>query len=287
MGQLRWSAGLLEATCPARLRPELFSAVGYLADTAGFMAFDAGAHDDAHRVFCFALTCAEQADDWHLRARVLSSMALQAIRTGRPDEGLTLAEQALVRADRLTATGQAMLHANRGLALAKMRRVSETLTAIGTAEDHFAHSTPDNDPPYIASTNPSFSPRIPGRPCSTSRYSATTSRRPPTDSPPQPPGTPPATPVLGRSARPSWPVSRWPPATRSRPPPSDTRPWTPPAPSAPAKSPMTCANWPDTPPLTSTSTRSPTCGTGSPPWCVPLARREDTDVKAGANNQFV
>jgi hypothetical protein len=26
MGQLRWSAGLLEATCPARLRPALFSA---------------------------------------------------------------------------------------------------------------------------------------------------------------------------------------------------------------------------------------------------------------------
>jgi transcriptional regulator with XRE-family HTH domain len=35
---------------------------------------------------------------------------------------------------------RAILHHDRGRALAKMRRVNETLTAIGTAEDHFAHS---------------------------------------------------------------------------------------------------------------------------------------------------
>jgi hypothetical protein len=40
----------LEATCPERLRPELFSAVGYLADVAGFMAVDECAHDEARRM---------------------------------------------------------------------------------------------------------------------------------------------------------------------------------------------------------------------------------------------
>ncbi|HKR51390.1 MAG TPA: hypothetical protein VJT72_17765 [Pseudonocardiaceae bacterium] len=44
MGQLRWSAGLLNAICPEQLRPELFSAVGDLAHRAGFMAFDVGAY---------------------------------------------------------------------------------------------------------------------------------------------------------------------------------------------------------------------------------------------------
>lgn len=150
MGQLRWSASLLKATCPARLRPELFSAVGELAETAGYMAQDANAQEEARRVFRFALACAEQAHDWHLRAEVLSSMAKQAIWIGQPDDGLTLAEQALVRSDRLTATGRAMLHTDRGRALAKMRRVSEALTAIGTADEHFAHSTPDDDPPCMA-----------------------------------------------------------------------------------------------------------------------------------------
>ena len=153
LAQLRWSAGLLEAICPARLRPELHSAVGDLADVAGYMAFDADAHEDARRVFGFALACAEQAEDWHLRAQVLSSMASQAIGTGRPDEGLTLAEQALVRADRLTATERASLHTYRGRALAKMRRVRETLVAVGTADDHFAHSTPANDPQFMAYYN--------------------------------------------------------------------------------------------------------------------------------------
>jgi hypothetical protein len=156
MGQLRYSAGLLDAICPDRLRPELFSAVGALANEAGWMAFDVYAHDDARRVFSFALACAEQADDWHLRAEVLDCMALQEIRIGRPDEGLTRAEQALVRADRLTETGQSMLHTTRARALAKMRRVNETLTAIGTAEDHFAHSTPVTDPPFMGYWNAAF-----------------------------------------------------------------------------------------------------------------------------------
>ncbi|MGH3889402.1 MAG: XRE family transcriptional regulator [Pseudonocardiaceae bacterium] len=161
MGQLRWSAGLLEATCPARLRPELFSAVGDLAETAGYAAQEP---EKARRVFRFALACAEQAQDWSLRAEVLSSMAKQEIWTGQPDEGLTLAEQALVRADRLTPTGRAILHTDRGRALAKMRRVNEALTAIGTADDHFAHSTPDNDPPYMAYYNAARHAQCTGQP---------------------------------------------------------------------------------------------------------------------------
>lgn len=150
LAQLRWAAGLLDVTCPTKLTGELLSAVGYLGHTCAFMAFDAYAHDDARRIFRFAVACAQSADDWHLRAKILSSMARQAIWTGRPDEGLTLVEHALVRADRLTATERAMLHTASARALAKMRRVRETLIAVGTADDHFAHSTPANDLPFMA-----------------------------------------------------------------------------------------------------------------------------------------
>jgi hypothetical protein len=147
MGQLRWSAGLLQASCPTRLRPELYSAVAELAETAGYTA---RGRQEASRVFGFALGCAEQAQDWPLRAEMLSSMAKQAIWTGQPDDGLTLAEQALVRADRLTATGRALLHTDRARALAKMRRVQETLTALSAADEDFARSTPADDPPCIS-----------------------------------------------------------------------------------------------------------------------------------------
>jgi hypothetical protein len=48
MGELHWSAGLLEARCPDRLHPELHAAVGALAETVGYMALDAGAHTEVH-----------------------------------------------------------------------------------------------------------------------------------------------------------------------------------------------------------------------------------------------
>jgi hypothetical protein len=150
MGQLHWAAGLLEAICPDRLRPELHAAVGALAETAGYMTLDAGALAEAHQVFSFALACAEQAKDWNLRAILLSSMAEQAIWTGQPDEGLTLTELALVRADWLSPAARSLLHTDRALALARMRRVQEALRAIGTADEHFARFTPDNEPSSTA-----------------------------------------------------------------------------------------------------------------------------------------
>jgi len=154
--QLRWSAGLLQATCPEQLRPALFSAVGELAEITGWMAFDACAHDEARRKLHFALSCAEKADNWLLRAGVLGDLAIQAIWTGRPDEGLTLAEHALVRADRLPPVAQAPLHIKRARALGKMDRVQDTLHAVGTADDHFAHADPANDPQYWAHYNAAY-----------------------------------------------------------------------------------------------------------------------------------
>jgi hypothetical protein len=148
--QLRYAAELLNARCAQRVRTELFSAVGYLSHTAGFMAFDAYAHDDARRMFEFALACAEEARDWHLRAKVLSSLARQAIWCGDPDAGLTYTELAMVRADRLTPTERAMLHTGRARALAKLTKVQDTVIAVGMADEEFSHARPENDPPTVA-----------------------------------------------------------------------------------------------------------------------------------------
>lgn len=150
LAQLRWSARLLDARCPARLRGELLRAIGFLAHTCGFMAFDMEIHGDALRAFQLAMACADAADDRNLRAAALSSMAWQSIWTGRPDDGLTTAEQALVRADRLTATTQAMLHTNRARALAKMGRVPESVVCVATADGCFANADRANDPPWMA-----------------------------------------------------------------------------------------------------------------------------------------
>jgi hypothetical protein len=46
MGQLRYSAGLLDAICPDRLLHNLHSAVGALAETAGLIAIGAWADEE-------------------------------------------------------------------------------------------------------------------------------------------------------------------------------------------------------------------------------------------------
>lgn len=147
--QLRWSAQLLHADCPEPLRPELFGAISEFGCVAAFMAFDAFAHTDAARAFRFSLRCAEESENWHLRASALSKMARQAVWCGQPDDGLTFVETALVRSDRLTATERACLHTLRARALAKLGHVQECLSAVGAADDAFAHARPADDPAWV------------------------------------------------------------------------------------------------------------------------------------------
>lgn len=149
MAQLRWSAALLDADCETSRRDDLFSAVGYLAHTCAFMAFDDLATDDAWHMWRLALACAEEATDWPLRATILSALARQAMWLGRFDDGLTLAELALVRADRLTTIEQAKLHATKARLLAAMKRPTATLAALEAADTCFAGTAPADVPPWM------------------------------------------------------------------------------------------------------------------------------------------
>jgi hypothetical protein len=149
--QLRYCAELLNGRCSEVVHGELLTAVGSFAETAGFMAVDDFAHEDAQRIFRFALSCAEEAGDWHLRAQVLRSMAYQESLCGDPDAGLAYTESALVRANRLTATERAMLHNSRARDLAKLGEVQDALSAVGAADEAFSHARPAEDAPWMAS----------------------------------------------------------------------------------------------------------------------------------------
>jgi hypothetical protein len=128
----------------------LGEAVAELGGVAGFMAFDTGAHDQARRAYQFSLHCAEQAGNWHLRAAALSMLARQAVWCGHPDEGLTFAELALVRAERLTPAERASAYTMRARAHAKLGNVKECLAAVGAADAAFSHSGPDKELPTMA-----------------------------------------------------------------------------------------------------------------------------------------
>lgn len=148
--QLRWFAKMLKAQSSGAIRVEMHEAVGLLGHATAHMAFDACAYDDARQIFKFALACSEEVQSWHLRAKVLSSLARQEIWRGEPDQGLTYAELALVRSERLTATEQAMLHTARARALAKLGRRDDALRAVGSADEAFARADPSLDPPWMS-----------------------------------------------------------------------------------------------------------------------------------------
>jgi hypothetical protein len=134
---------LNQVPCPDRYRRDLYSAVGRLAQAAAFMAFDGKKYADATKLFVFGKDCAEEADDWGLRASIYSSMARQAFWQDKPDAGRTCIEYARVRIDRLTPTEQAMVSAVHARALAKLGQVREAVMAVRGADDAFAAATAD------------------------------------------------------------------------------------------------------------------------------------------------
>lgn len=155
MGQTVWAemsraTDLLKVTCPPRLRPDLLSAVGHLGVVGGSLLFDAHQHPLSERILAFATLCAEEAGDWHLRAKALSWRARQAVWVGEPDTGLTFAQLGLVRDDRITPTERAMLHTAVARAVGRLGDVSATLHAIGDADDAFADADPASDVPWMA-----------------------------------------------------------------------------------------------------------------------------------------
>lgn len=141
---------LLKVTCPPRLRPDLLSAVGHLGVVGGSLLFDAHQHSLSERILAFATLCAEEAGDWHLRAKALSWRARQAVWIGDADAGLTFAQLGLVRGDRITATERAMLHTAVARALGRLGDVSATFRAVSNADDEFANADPASDMPWMA-----------------------------------------------------------------------------------------------------------------------------------------
>ncbi|MGX7829288.1 helix-turn-helix domain-containing protein [Actinokineospora sp. 24-640] len=151
--QLSASAELTDGSFASEpVRRALFSAVAELADTAAGVCFDAGLHRQAERAFRFGAGCATEASDWTMRAKTLSGLANLAVHQRRTDDALSLAEMALVRADRLSPKVGAMMHTRhaRALGLVGARRGNDCAAAVDKAETLFAAVTPGDEPEWIA-----------------------------------------------------------------------------------------------------------------------------------------
>ena len=145
--QMRWAVDLLDAHVDRAASDELHSVIGDLAAYAGWSSHDVGADTAAQRYYQVALRCAEQADDWNLRAEAVSDMARIAQYGGDGETALTLSQQAQVRADRLTPLRRACLAAVEAGAHGQRGDANACLAAVGRAEDHFAAADPANETP--------------------------------------------------------------------------------------------------------------------------------------------
>ncbi|WP_262700552.1 MULTISPECIES: helix-turn-helix transcriptional regulator [Streptomyces] len=74
---------------------QLLCQIGELSQISGWIASDAGQHDEAERIYRLGISAARQAEDYTLAGNIAGSLAYQFSNTGREAEGVTLAQAAL------------------------------------------------------------------------------------------------------------------------------------------------------------------------------------------------
>jgi transcriptional regulator with XRE-family HTH domain len=148
--QVRWAVGLLDAYVDPAASRDLYSAVGYLARQAGWSSHDMGVDAATQSYYQVALRCAERADDWSLRSKSLYDLSRIAEYSGDGETALTLAQQGMVRHDRLTSYERACVSAAEARAYGRRGDVQACQAAVGRAEEHFAAADPANESPTMA-----------------------------------------------------------------------------------------------------------------------------------------
>ncbi|MFD5384513.1 helix-turn-helix transcriptional regulator [Streptomyces sp. NPDC127074] len=84
-----------ESTYSGDVGDQLLCQIGELSQIAGWIASDAGQHDEAERIYRLGISAARQAEDHTLAGNIAGSLAYQFSNTGREAEGVTLAQAAL------------------------------------------------------------------------------------------------------------------------------------------------------------------------------------------------
>lgn len=83
-----------ENTYTSEVGRQLLRQIGELAQIAGWIASDAGQHEEAERIYRLGISAARQAEDYTLAGNLAGSLAYQMSNTGREAEGLILAQAA-------------------------------------------------------------------------------------------------------------------------------------------------------------------------------------------------
>ncbi|TYB49189.1 helix-turn-helix domain-containing protein [Actinomadura chibensis] len=137
-----------ETTHSEKTGRSLLSSIGEIAQIAGWIASDAGEHDQAARAYQLGVSAAREAGDLALVGNLAGSLAYQLSNTGHEDDGLSLAHAALeeagpdapAKARALYLDRVAWAHTKAGEAQPAMRALTEAHEAMA---DEDSQESPD------------------------------------------------------------------------------------------------------------------------------------------------
>ncbi|GGO80356.1 helix-turn-helix domain-containing protein [Wenjunlia tyrosinilytica] len=127
-----------EGTHTSEVGRQLLRQIGELAQIAGWIASDAGRHEEAERIYRLGISAARQAEDRTLAGNIAGSLAYQFSNTGREAQGVALARAALSdcgpdvppKARALYLDRVAWAHTQAGEAQPAMRALGEASEAL-------------------------------------------------------------------------------------------------------------------------------------------------------------
>lgn len=137
-----------------RVEKALYTAMGELAASAGWFAFDAGDQHGARQHYNEALRCALLAGDRLLQVRVWNSLAIQALYVGQVAESATIAHAALDVLGRRSPRLVSLLQARAAVGHARCGERGQAGRALAQAETALDRAEREPAPPWLAFFGP-------------------------------------------------------------------------------------------------------------------------------------
>lgn len=128
----------------------LLTAVGELAQLAGWVASDAGQYAEAQHVYLSGLSAARDAGNRALAGQLLSSLSYQMANVGDPADAALLARSAVAGARDATPVVRALLLERVAWASARSRDTDGTRRTLDAVDDAYAaRSTGTEEPEWV------------------------------------------------------------------------------------------------------------------------------------------
>ena len=136
-----------ESSYSASTGRRLLTAVGELAQLAGWVASDAGQYAEAQHVYLSGVSAAADAGNQPLAGQLLSSLSYQMANVGDPADAALLARSAVAGARDATPVVRALLLERAAWASARSRDADATRRTLDAVDDAYAARSPDVDEP--------------------------------------------------------------------------------------------------------------------------------------------